>query len=131
MGFDPSMSFANPYGQPAQQQQQQNHLEQVSPSTARKRRLATPLMPPQPQTTMPMQPPQPQTVQPVMDDPNQQQQQMTPIQVSAAPPPKKSRTNTPWTPGEEQRLKQMREANNSWAEIAKVNRYTSVHAITR
>ena len=39
---------------------------------------------------------------------------------SAAPPPKKSRTNTPWTPAEEQRLKTMRDAGNSWSEIAKV-----------
>ena len=39
---------------------------------------------------------------------------------SSAPPAKKSRTNTPWTPQEELRLKQMRDAGNSWAEIAKV-----------
>ncbi|KAH3920485.1 hypothetical protein HBI56_070690 [Parastagonospora nodorum] len=32
---------------------------------------------------------------------------------------KKSRTNTPWTPAEELRLKQMRDAGNSWSEIAK------------
>ncbi|CAD6591085.1 MAG: hypothetical protein ASARMPREDX12_004918 [Alectoria sarmentosa] len=38
---------------------------------------------------------------------------------SSMPPPKKSRTNTPWTPGEEQRLKVMRDAGNSWGEIAK------------
>lgn len=38
------------------------------------------------------------------------------------PPAKKSRTNTPWTAAEEQRLKTMREAGNSWAEIAKVCR---------
>jgi gas vesicle protein len=37
----------------------------------------------------------------------------------APPPAKKSRTNTPWTPAEEQRLKQMRDMGNSWAEIAK------------
>jgi len=55
-------------------------------------------------------PPAPQ-VQPVTDDANS---------TAAAPPPaKKSRTNTPWTPQEEQRLKQMRDAGNSWAEIAK------------
>lgn len=36
------------------------------------------------------------------------------------PPAKKSRTNTPWTPAEEQRLKTMRDDGNSWAEIAKV-----------
>jgi len=40
------------------------------------------------------------------------------------PPPqqpvaKKGRTNTPWTAAEEQRLKQMRDAGNSWSEIAK------------
>ena len=35
------------------------------------------------------------------------------------PPAKKSRTNTPWTAAEEQRLKAMREAGNNWAEIAK------------
>ncbi|KAI4150142.1 MAG: hypothetical protein L6R39_002337 [Caloplaca ligustica] len=34
-------------------------------------------------------------------------------------PPKKSRTNTPWSPAEEQRLKTMRDAGNSWSEIAK------------
>jgi hypothetical protein len=33
---------------------------------------------------------------------------------------KRGRTNTPWTAQEEQRLKQMRDAGNSWSEIAKV-----------
>ncbi|KAI9730695.1 MAG: hypothetical protein M1834_005664 [Cirrosporium novae-zelandiae] len=37
------------------------------------------------------------------------------------PVAKKSRTNTPWTPAEEQRLKTMRDAGNSWSEIAKVS----------
>ncbi|KAH6639161.1 hypothetical protein C7974DRAFT_126931 [Boeremia exigua] len=35
------------------------------------------------------------------------------------PKAKKSRTNTPWTPAEELRLKQMRDTGNSWSEIAK------------
>lgn len=35
------------------------------------------------------------------------------------PPPKRGRTNTPWTAAEEQRLKIMRDAGNSWSEIAK------------
>lgn len=39
---------------------------------------------------------------------------------AAEPKAKKSRTNTPWTAAEEQRLKQMRDAGNSWSEIAKV-----------
>lgn len=37
-----------------------------------------------------------------------------------SPTAKKSRTNTPWTAAEEQRLRQMRDAGNSWADIAKV-----------
>ncbi|KAE9973506.1 hypothetical protein BLS_003568 [Venturia inaequalis] len=35
------------------------------------------------------------------------------------PPAKKGRTNTPWTPAEELRLKHMRDAGKSWSEIAK------------
>lgn len=41
-------------------------------------------------------------------------------QIAPMPAPKKSRTNTPWSPVEEQRLKVMRDAGNSWGEIAKV-----------
>jgi len=40
-------------------------------------------------------------------------------QPAAPPPAKKGRTNTPWTPAEELRLKQMRDAGKSWSEIAK------------
>jgi len=39
--------------------------------------------------------------------------------MTASRPAKKGRTNTPWTPAEEQRLKVMRDAGNSWSEIAK------------
>lgn len=38
---------------------------------------------------------------------------------ATAPGAKRPRTNTPWTPQEEQRLKTMRDAGNSWSEIAK------------
>ena len=41
--------------------------------------------------------------------------------MSSIAAPKKSRTNTPWTPAEEQRLKTMRDAQSSWGEIAKVD----------
>ncbi|KAJ9636388.1 hypothetical protein H2199_008063 [Coniosporium tulheliwenetii] len=41
------------------------------------------------------------------------------LETPAAPPPKKGRTNTPWTPAEEQRLKTMRDAGSTWSEIAK------------
>ncbi|GAB7366243.1 hypothetical protein MBLNU230_g7800t1 [Neophaeotheca triangularis] len=36
-----------------------------------------------------------------------------------SPVAKKGRTNTPWTPAEEQRLKTLRDAGSSWSEIAK------------
>ncbi|KAL9596993.1 MAG: hypothetical protein Q9219_005419 [cf. Caloplaca sp. 3 TL-2023] len=42
--------------------------------------------------------------------------------------PKKSRTNTPWSPAEEQRLKTMRDAGNSWSEIAKDMHYADFAA---
>ncbi|KAL8800379.1 MAG: hypothetical protein Q9182_005234 [Xanthomendoza sp. 2 TL-2023] len=48
--------------------------------------------------------------------PQSEQQPEVSTQGSA---PKKSRTNTPWTPAEEQRLKTMRDAGNTWSEIAK------------
>lgn len=40
-------------------------------------------------------------------------------QTLPSPVAKKGRTNTPWTPAEEQRLKTLREAGSSWSEIAK------------
>ena len=43
-----------------------------------------------------------------------------PEEAIPAPAPKKNRTNTPWSPAEEQRLRIMRDANKSWGEIAKV-----------
>lgn len=43
------------------------------------------------------------------------------------PKAKKSRTNTPWTPAEELRLKNMRDAGNSWSEIAKVWKKTDTN----
>ncbi|KAK2734041.1 hypothetical protein FQN57_001876 [Myotisia sp. PD_48] len=48
--------------------------------------------------------------------------QTTPTVVAATPESgtkKKGRTNTPWTAEEEQRLKTMRDAGNTWSEIAK------------
>ncbi|KAK3313574.1 hypothetical protein B0H66DRAFT_356648 [Apodospora peruviana] len=92
--------------------------------------------PPQPVQQTPIVPPQvPQLVtvqqqqqQPPAPAPAPPQPAAAPAQPAPAddanstpmpPPAKKSRTNTPWTPHEEQRLKQMRDAGNSWAEIAK------------
>jgi hypothetical protein len=44
---------------------------------------------------------------------------MPSAQTLPSPLPKKGRTNTPWTPAEEQRLKTLRDAGSSWSEIAK------------
>ncbi|GAB7344578.1 hypothetical protein MBLNU457_3075t2 [Dothideomycetes sp. NU457] len=60
------------------------------------------------------------THQPMRVDSHMQPQPPPPQpQDQPSPAPKKGRTNTPWTPAEEQRLKQMRDAGNSWSEIAK------------
>lgn len=53
-----------------------------------------------------------------------QPQMQQPLQVP--PVAKKSRVNTPWTPAEEQRLKQLRDLGQSWNEIAKVRRDLSL-----
>jgi hypothetical protein len=52
---------------------------------------------------------------------------------ASAPEPKlkKSRTNTPWTPAEELRLKQMRDAGNTWSEIAKVDEFQNLFSVAR
>ena len=134
MDFNPSQlgygqQAMNPYGQAPQMQQappQQQHspqAEHMPGGSARKRRL----QPPQQQQQSPMMPqqgvqqgllPQPQELM----TGNEGQMGQIPQQQVLPPPPKKSRTNTPWTAAEEQRLKQMREAGNNWAEIAKVSK---------
>lgn len=50
-------------------------------------------------------------------------EQGTSYSTEAAPKHKKSRTNTPWTPAEEQKLQQLREAGGTWSEIGKVCGY--------
>lgn len=44
---------------------------------------------------------------------------------SEAPAPKKSRTNTPWTPAEEKKLTSMREDGRTWSDIAKARTLSS------
>ncbi|UPL03738.1 hypothetical protein LCI18_014672 [Fusarium solani-melongenae] len=79
--------------------------------------------PPAPVTPSQVQPPAPAPPAPQVAPQAAPQPQAPTDDANAAPvappPAKKSRTNTPWTPGEELRLKQMRDAGNSWAEIAK------------
>ena len=40
-------------------------------------------------------------------------------EVAPDPAPKKSRTNTPWTAAEENRLRALKNENKGWGEIAK------------
>ncbi|PNY29496.1 Uncharacterized protein TCAP_00606 [Tolypocladium capitatum] len=77
--------------------------------------------PPPPVTPSQIQPPAPTPPAPQSAPPTQSQAPTEDVNVTpvSQPPAKKSRTNTPWTPQEELRLKQMRDAGNSWAEIAK------------
>ncbi|KAF8851404.1 hypothetical protein BDZ45DRAFT_750678 [Acephala macrosclerotiorum] len=53
--------------------------------------------------------------------PWQRQKSSSVASPTPGPPAKKSRTNTPWTAAEETRLKTMKDAGNSWADIAKVS----------
>ena len=113
-----------PQPQP-QQQQQSPQLPQLSSPPSRKRKApgSAPLaaMPPMPSSM-------PSTSLGEPSDGGQQGEEANDISSAMAPPPKKSRTNTPWTPAEEQRLKVMRDAGNSWGEIAKVTRQGQHHA---
>lgn len=67
------------------------------------------------------------TLSPTTPVPNKKRRaQKQPAAASGAPSiagpstgAKRTRTNTPWTAAEEQRLKSMRDAGNSWSEIAK------------
>jgi len=108
--------------QPIQHQQQSLQQNQQSPSTSRKRRVSDLELPGSSGNnagaygygsgivgTGP--------VQTADYDTAQQQAQVQPQLPS--PVAKKGRTNTPWTPAEEQRLKALRDAGSSWSEIAK------------
>jgi hypothetical protein len=58
--------------------------------------------------------------------------QVADVEASAPEPKlKKSRTNTPWTPAEELRLKQMRDTGNTWSEIAKVEKSQNLFSFAK
>ncbi|OTA60050.1 hypothetical protein K449DRAFT_397125 [Hypoxylon sp. EC38] len=107
--------------QPHQQAHQPPHAPTANPATpgpvattAAAPAATTPAPAPAP---TPVSAPAPMQVTPVAPPAVPTKEENT---TPAVPPPaKKSRTNTPWTPAEELRLKQMRDAGNSWAEIAK------------
>ena len=119
-----NVSQQPPGAQGAQQQAQSQAAAQqnrqrkrpapgASPATVASAAPTTPGQPPAPT------PPAPQAAVPPTQIKTDEANAAPP---PAAPPAKKSRTNTPWTPQEEHRLKQMRDAGNSWAEIAKACR---------
>ncbi|KAJ9150880.1 MYB DNA-binding domain protein [Pleurostoma richardsiae] len=127
----PPMTVPQPQtaSQPAPQPQQQTPTPAPAPSRQRKRPApqAAPPPPavsaPPPQTPQPAQQVPPPTAASQPSAPTSAVPQAGPTDDAGAtpsqPPAKKSRTNTPWTPAEELRLKQMRDAGSSWAEIAK------------
>ncbi|KAI9159037.1 hypothetical protein HJFPF1_07043 [Paramyrothecium foliicola] len=113
----------------AQQSQQQTPIPTPA-QPARQRKRPAPSSAPPPATAPPAAPVTPAQVQAPVAGPPTAQPVGTPAQPqpvvddatatpTSQPPAKKNRTNTPWTPQEELRLKQMRDAGNSWAEIAK------------
>ncbi|RCI17339.1 hypothetical protein L249_2510 [Ophiocordyceps polyrhachis-furcata BCC 54312] len=114
-----------PPPQPGGSQQQTPTQTPAQPNRQRKRAAPnaaqSPAVPPAPVTPSQVQPPAPTPPAPQAAPPGPSQSQAEDANASpvAQPPAKKSRTNTPWTPQEELRLKQMRDAGNSWAEIAK------------
>lgn len=100
------------------QQQQQQH--QAATSAAQVHPGASAVAP-APVSQTPIQPPTAGAPAPAVPAATPTAPAPTDDSSAANPPPtKKSRTNTPWSPAEELRLKQMRDAGNSWAEIAKV-----------
>ena len=125
-GYRPPLQAQPP---PHHQQPPPPHAPQVSPSNSRKRRASElgggdqqNLQGPPSNNASPFTNPTGLVPGPGGDmnvgmGPPQQQQQQQHAQPS--PAPKKGRTNTPWTPAEEQRLKTMRDAGSSWSEIAK------------
>ncbi|KAM0464148.1 hypothetical protein ACHAPV_002695 [Trichoderma viride] len=125
-----SVSQQPPNGPPSQQQTP-TQQPAVQPPNARPRKRPAQNAAPSPATAaapppvppVQGQPPAPTPPAPQAAPPSQPPPVVTEDANAAAaavpPPAKKSRTNTPWTPQEELRLKQMRDAGNSWAEIAK------------
>ena len=53
------------------------------------------------------------------------------LDTPTAPTPKKSRTNTPWSPAEENLLRQKRDQGQTWGEIAKVSQGGSWGVVIR
>jgi hypothetical protein len=81
----------------------------VSPAGNRKRRRDSGNMPPATPATKVEQ-----------SDPRDDAPGSADQSTSATKQKRTGRTNTPWSPAEEQKLKTMRDAGNSWSEIAKV-----------
>jgi hypothetical protein len=94
-----------------------------SPNPRKRRASGQPLAPAQPMAQPSIAPVQLATATPQFGDIPLPTTEAAQAPVSSdhpvQPPAKKGRTNTPWSPAEEQRLKQMRDQGKSWSEIAK------------
>lgn len=133
----PQPQQTTPQSQHAQPQQAYQPSSSMSPSVSRKRR-ASEIDDPTMSSSLSMSPYMMQHA--AMMAPHTQADLVAPgVSMIAPPPPnrvdtnimpaqisstesansRKGRTNTPWTPQEEQRLKIMKEASHSWSEIAK------------
>ncbi|KAB5515038.1 hypothetical protein GE09DRAFT_1264204 [Coniochaeta sp. 2T2.1] len=123
----PAMAHAQQPQASAPPQQQQQPTPNPAPApTPRQRKRPAPSQQqapaaaaPPPVNQTPIQPPQQGAPAPPAGAPVPAAPAPTDDSTPQPPPAKKSRTNTPWTPAEELRLKQMRDAGNSWAEIAR------------
>ncbi|KEZ45262.1 hypothetical protein SAPIO_CDS2051 [Scedosporium apiospermum] len=116
----PPMNVPQPPTGPPQPQPQQ--ATPTPPAGGRRNKRPQPPTSASPVTSAPQIPPTSVTAPPQPAPPGGPAQPAVDNAAAPAPTPppvKKSRTNTPWTPAEELRLKQMRDAGKSWAEIAK------------
>ncbi|KAB8360640.1 hypothetical protein FH972_024378 [Carpinus fangiana] len=118
-GMHPHMPQIDPYGSYASAHHMPPPMSPLSPTSARKRRVSDVTDP------QGMQGPPSAGSMSAMSagsfmDPGGFSGQTSGVGEAMSPPVvKKTRTNTPWTPAEEQKLKIMRDAGNSWSEIAK------------
>lgn len=128
---DPTGTFAFPHNAyrphpldthqqpPQQQQQQQQQYQQTSPTNTRKRRISDLDALPGSSSSNASAFTNPTGLMGAPEHLDTSGLGGPSQQTLPSPTVKKGRTNTPWTPAEEQRLKALRDAGSSWSEIAK------------
>jgi hypothetical protein len=113
----------SPVLQSVEPQLTQPNITTTSPNPRKRRASGQPLAPAQPMAQSSIAPaqlsaPAPQFGEIAAPITDAAQPPVSP-DLPSGPPAKKGRTNTPWSPAEELRLKQMRDQGKSWSEIAK------------